>query len=248
MKETEHTGRTVEEAIAAALNVLGAERDDVEVEVLAESTRGLLGIFGQTEARVRVTLKNTVGEKATALAEEMLSLLEISAQVSLAREDAESAEVEIDAGEDTGLIIGKRGETLGALQHLVALLANKGRATKKRVLLNAGGYLERREQALSMLAERTSQKVRATGRSITLEALSPRERRIIHVALANEPGITTSSIGVDPNRCVIVSPSRSQYAPRPPEPSPDPGASKDEDPFPAEKSAAPDDESSASEG
>jgi len=210
MQEIEQSGKTVEEAIAAALQALGAARDDVEVEVLSESGRGLLGIFGQTEARVKVTCKASVGERAVGLAQEMLTLLGMQAQVTLHHEDAESVEVEIDVGEDTGLVIGRRGETLLALQHLISLLINKGREKKKRLLLNAGGYLERRDQALKALAFRTAQKARSSGRAITLEALSSRERRIIHLALAEEPGITTSSVGAEPNRRVVVAPTRGE--------------------------------------
>jgi spoIIIJ-associated protein len=219
MREIEQTGKTAEEAITAALQALGAAREEVEVELLSESNRGLLGIFGQSEARVKVTLKTTAGEKAVELLRQMLPLLGLEAEVVLRREEAEEAVIDIDAGEDTGLIIGRRGDTLAALQYLVALLANRHRENKKRILLNAGGYLERREEALQVLAERTAAKVRATRKSVTLEALSPRERRIIHMALANEPGITTSSIGVEPNRRVVVSPaegSASAYrSPRP---------------------------------
>jgi spoIIIJ-associated protein len=215
MREIEQTGKTTEEAIAAALQALGASREDVAVELLSESNRGLLGIFGQSEARVKVTLKVSVGEKAADLLRRMLPLLGLEGQVELRREEAEEALIEIDAGEDTGLIIGRRGETLGALQYLVALLANRDRAEKKRILLDAGGYLERREEALQVLAERTAAKVRATRKSVTLEALSPRERRIIHLALANESGITTSSIGVEPNRRVVVAPAEGNSGYRP---------------------------------
>jgi len=210
MQQIEQTGRSVEEAVSAALKALGAAPDEVEVEVLVESSRGLLGIFGQTEARVRVTRQTSIGTRAVELAQKMLSLLEIEARVSLREEDSERAQLEIDAGEDTGLIIGRRGETLAALQHLVALLANRGRQSTKRILLNAGGYLEKREQALQALAKRTAYKVRTSGRSVTLEALAPRERRIIHVVLADEPGVVTSSIGTDPNRRVVISPSEPQ--------------------------------------
>jgi spoIIIJ-associated protein len=213
MREIEQTGKTAEEAIAAALQALGAAREEVEVELLSESNRGLLGIFGQSEARVKVTLKTTAGEKAVELLRQMLPLLELEANVVLRREEAEEAVIDIDAGEDTGLIIGRRGDTLAALQYLVALLANRHRENKKRILLNAGGYLERREEALQVLAERTAAKVRATRKSVTLEALSPRERRIVHMALANEPGITTSSIGVEPNRRVVVSPTEDNSTP-----------------------------------
>jgi spoIIIJ-associated protein len=225
MREIEKTGKTPEEAIAAALQELGATEDEVAVEVLSESNRGLLGIFGQSEARVKVTLKTSVGEKAAALLRQMLPLLGLEGQVELRREEAEEAVIDIDAGEDTGLIIGRRGETLAALQYLIALLANRRRENKKRILLNAGGYLERREEALQVLAERTAAKVRATRKSITLEALSPRERRIVHMALADEPGIATSSIGVEPNRRVVVSPTETAASanrrPRPNRPRPE---------------------------
>jgi spoIIIJ-associated protein len=204
MTSVEKTARSVEEAIEAALAELGATRDEVEVEVLVEPTRSFLGILGHSEAKVRVVLRETIGQRAKGYLAEMVSLMEIPAQVEVVQEDGDEVVLDIK-GSDLGILIGKHGQTLGALQLLVALMSNKGQEPRKRVLLDAEGYRARREQALRAMAQKAARKAQQTGREVVLEDLAPSERRIIHTTLAEEEGVTTRSVGEDPYRKVVVS-------------------------------------------
>lgn len=214
MTAVEKTARSVDEAIEAALAELGAPRDQVEIEVLQEPGRTFLGILGHSDARVRVSLRETVGQKAKQCLADMVHHMEIPAQVELLSEDAEEAALEI-TGPDLGILIGKHGHTLGAIQLLVALIANRGQEHRKRVLVDAQGYRARREQALRAMAQNTARKVRHSGRDAVLEDLAPSERRIIHVTLAEEEGVTTRSIGDEPFRKIIIS-ATSGPQPEPP--------------------------------
>jgi spoIIIJ-associated protein len=204
----EQTGRNVEEAIQAALKALGRSREEVEIEVLAEESRGLLGILGTTLARVRVTPRPRVGDRAVALLNEILQAAKLEAEARITSEDPEAAYLEITGGADLGLLIGRRGQTLSALQHLVGLIANKRQLHRKKIVLDAAGYRARRERALRALAANAATRAKRTGQEVVLEPLSPRERRIIHLALADDPAVTTSSVGEDPQRQIVISPHR----------------------------------------
>jgi spoIIIJ-associated protein len=204
MTSVEKSARTVEDAVEAALSELGATRDQVEIEVLQEPTRSFLGILGHSEAKVRVSLRASLGQKAQQNLAEMVARIQVPARVELVREDAEEVVLDIQ-GSDLGLLIGKHGQTLGALQLLVALITNKGQEQPKRIVVDAQGYRARREEALVAMAQNAAHKAKQTGRDVVLEDLGPNERRIIHTTLADQPGVTTRSIGEDPYRKVVVS-------------------------------------------
>jgi len=210
MRSIEQTGRTVDEAVEAALKALDITRDEADIEVLAEEKAGLLGILGHTEARVRVTAKATLGDRAVGILTEILDLMGLEVEVELVADDAEAVSIDMRSGNDTGILIGKRGQTLAALQLIVAMMANRDQPPelRKRVVLDAEGYRERRERTVRAMARTAAQRAERSGRPVTLEALNPRERRIVHVALGDERGVTTRSEGEDPNRVVIVSPRR----------------------------------------
>jgi len=216
MRSIEQSGRNVEEAVQAALKVLGVSRDQVDVEVLAEESRGLLGILGYSEAKVRVTVKAGLAERAAALVTEILGLMGIDGRVEIAREDEEAIHLNIHSSGDLGLLIGKRGQTLAALQLLVAIIANRGQPPdqRKRIILDAEGYRERRERALEAMARSAAQRAARTGREVRIESLNARERRIIHLALAGDPSVTTRSEGEEPERTIIVAPRRTRQRDR----------------------------------
>ncbi len=210
MRFIEQTGRTVEEAVQAALKALGVSREQVDVEVLAAETRGLLGILGHSQAKVRVSLKAGLAERAAEVLAEILRLMGVEARTEIANEDEQAVYLDIHSSSDLGLLIGKRGQTLGALQLLVAIIANREQPpeSRKRIIIDAEGYRDRRERALRAMARSAAQRAVRTGREVALEALNPRERRIVHLALADDPTVTTRSQGEEPDRTVIVSPRR----------------------------------------
>jgi len=212
MRFIEQSGRNVEEAVQNALKALGATREQVEVEVLAEESRGLLGILGHTEAKVRVTVKPGVAERAVDVLSQILTHMNIEATPEIILDDAEGVQLNIRGGSDLGLLIGKRGQTLAALQLITAMIANRDQPAeqRKKVILDAEGYRERREKALTAMAHNAADRAKGSGREVRLEALTPRERRIVHMALAEDPGVTTCSEGEDPDRIIIVSPRRTR--------------------------------------
>jgi len=204
MVSIEKAAKTAEEAVQLALAELGVSRERVQVEILEEG-RALFGILGSSQVRVRVTAQPTIGERAARLLTEMLGCMGIAATAEVIEDDEEQAVIDI-RGTELGLLIGKHGQTLAAVQHLVGLMANKGEEQRKRIILDAEGYRERREESLRHLAIASARQARQTGEPVTLDPLLPHERRIIHTALADDPNITTHSIGEDPTRRIVIEP------------------------------------------
>jgi len=197
-----------------ALAELGLSRSEVQVEVLKKGRGGILGL-GAEEAVVRVTPLSEVSAEegdAVQLAREalemMLSLMRVPARVELRKEgEGEAATVVLDIrGDDLGILIGRRGETLMALQYLVNLVASRRLKLRAGVTVDVEGYRQRRYQALEGLAVRIAEKVRQSGHSLALEPMSPAERRIVHLALKDDPTVTTQSVGEGESRKVAIFP------------------------------------------
>jgi spoIIIJ-associated protein len=204
MRQTEQTAKTVEEAIEQGLQILGVKREDVEIQVLEEPTGGIFGI-GAKQARVRLLVKEANVEKAQKVLEDILKILNLQATVDVV-ENQDNFRFEI-TGENLGILIGHRGQTLNALQFFLSLVLGKGLEGKKvNCTLDVEGYRARRERALQILAEKMAQRVSTERRSIALEPMLPHERRIIHLALQNHPYVTTASQGKEPLRKVVISP------------------------------------------
>jgi len=219
MESLEISGRTVEEAIERALEQLGLARDDVEVTILKKGRPGFLRL-GAEEATVRVTprLKNQEEDSAAALAtkvlEELLALMKLEAAVELkppsldgANPGARSIALEVK-GEDLGILIGRRGETLASLQYIVRLIVARYQKANVPIAIDVEGYKQRRYKVLRDLALRLAQKVKSSGQSITLEPMLPDERRVVHLALSVHPDVTTQSYGEGEARKVVVMPRR----------------------------------------
>ena len=210
------TARTVEEAIELALKELDVDRDEAEVEILSRGKSGFLGI-GAELARVRVTkISGGGGGNAAALATDAVSKILQAAGVNVSRtlraaNDPEVGGPIIDlTGEDSGLLIGRRGQTLQALQFLVNLIVRKELGENVRVLLDVERYRQRRESSLRDMATKVAARVAQSNRSITLEPMPPADRRIVHTTLTDHPGVTTESMGVGDNRKVTISPKQNQ--------------------------------------
>ena len=208
MRMIETEARTKEEAVEIALKELDVERGEVEIDVISQGKAGILGV-GREPARVRVTVLEQppdVVRVTTDILENLISKLGVNVVASLThayREDLDGPVFEIE-GEDSGLLIGRRGETLRALQFLVKLMAGRQLQGRANLMLDVEGYQERRYESLANLARSVAQKVANTGRSITLEPMPPNERRAVHVALADHPHVTTESTGVGQTRQVVV--------------------------------------------
>jgi len=201
----EKTGKTVVDAILAALIELDVDRDNVEIEVIEEGSKGFLGLVGSRLARVRVTVKPSRVDKARAFLERVIELLGVEATVDV-EQQGEYTVLQIE-GNHLGILIGRRGETLDALQYLTNLAANRDKtdqAERVRVILDAEGYRKRRENTLRNLAYRLAEKVKREKRRAALEPMSPLERRIIHTALQDDESVETYSEGEEPFRRVVI--------------------------------------------
>lgn len=217
-QSVEKTGRTVEEAVQEALEALGLTRDKVEVEVLEEPARGILGLVGQRPARVRVTARADmvdVAEKAREFLKELLAHMGFAGVSVNAREVDGVLRLEVE-GKGLGGLIGRRGATLDALQYLVNLVAGRyarvaSRGTgdqedRLRIIVDAEGYREKRARSLERLALAVAERVRRGGRKATLEPMNPMERRIVHLAIQGCEGVTSFSEGEEPYRRVVIAP------------------------------------------
>lgn len=231
IKTLEKTGRTEEDAIAAALAELGLDRDDVSVEIVERAKSGFLGI-GASPAVIRVSYEvedEPVVEEAAPVsaapetAEEvpaadesadyaairsflggLLERMGVKAEIEIAPRDNGGINVNLSGG-SMGAIIGRRGETLDAIQHLTNYVVNRGSDKHMHISVDAENYRSKREESLVRLAEKMAEKAIKYKRSMALEPMNSYERHVIHTALQNYEGVTTSSTGVEPNRRVVVS-------------------------------------------
>jgi spoIIIJ-associated protein len=206
MRSLEKRGKTVEEAVAAALEELGANEDEAQIEVLEEPAKGLFGILGSKDARVRVSLKESREDAAKRFLSQVLETMGYAPAMETAVEDGY---VFINVlGDDLGALIGHRGQTLSALQYLVNLAVSRSTAGDERIVLDIEGYRKRRERTLQTLAQRLAERVRRTGHSVALEPMTAQERRVVHTTLQDDPQVVTKSEGEDPFRKVIIYPKK----------------------------------------
>ncbi|HHY34767.1 MAG TPA: protein jag [Firmicutes bacterium] len=203
MKSVEVKGRTVEEAIDEALKLLGVPREWVEVEVLDVPSRGILGL-ARKDARVRVTVQRSRADLAREFIEGIVRRMGVDAAVEVRRAGG-ALHVDV-VGKDVGFLIGKRGQTLQALEYLLKIATAGSEGGDEQLVLDVGGYRRRRERQLEDLANRAARQVMRTGKPVMLEPMDARSRRTIHLALQRHPGVSTHSEGEEPNRRVIVSP------------------------------------------
>ncbi len=197
--------KTVDEAIEDALLELNVKREDVEIEVLEEASKGILGLIGVKDAKVKVTVVKNLAKLAQEFLDKLIKSMDIIAEVDVV-EEADKLLVEISEvnPRDKGILIGKRGNTLDSLQYLLSLHINKDNDQYKKVILDIEGYREKREQTLIRLAQRMAEKAIKNKRVVKLEPMNPYERRIIHSSLQDYEGVTTYSEGRDPYRRIVI--------------------------------------------
>ena len=207
IKEIIAIGATVEEAKEAACQQLGVETydDRIDFEIIEMQSKKVLGLFGGRPAKVKVILKETPSEAAFEYVKNIIRLMGLE-QIEMNMKEEDNAVVIDIEGEDVGFIIGRRGETLDALQYLACLAANRIDSSYSRVVINTGDYREKREKTLESLGRRLAIKAAKTGRKSSLEPMNPYERRIIHTSVQKVNGATSWSEGENINRHVVIGP------------------------------------------
>jgi len=206
IKVIEAKGDTIDAAIQNALNILGCDRDEVSVEVVSNPKSGFFG-FGKQPAVVKVTFEASPAGKAKDFLEGLLIRFGTPAHIEIS-ENADEKTIHLElSGENMGSIIGRRGDTLDALQYLTSIVTNKDEEDRWRVTVDTENYRAKREASLIALANKTAQKALKYNKSVALEPMNPHERRIIHSALQDTEGVTTYSTGSEPTRKVIIAPT-----------------------------------------
>lgn len=204
MKTLTKTSKTVDEAIAEALQELNLSKDQVAIEILEEPSKGFFGL-GSKEARVKVTQIDDAEDKAKAFLQKILAQFKIQADVVIRREeDLLKINILGQDSDEMGVLIGKRGKTLDALQYLVSLVVNAKRENFLKIILDTEDYRVRREEILKDLAHKMAERAVKRGRSVRLDPMNPYERRIIHATLQTDDRIETYSIGEEPYRRIII--------------------------------------------
>ena len=211
MKSAEGRGRTLDEAVDAALIELQESRRHVDVKILsetAEETVVEVTVIDESDSAVAAApvASNGKAEVARGLVEGLLKHMGVRAQVTV-RSGAEPITLDI-SGRDLGALIGWRGETLRALQAVTNVMVGKHLDEGERVIVDVERYRQRREHTVREIAMRAARQVKMTGDAITLDAMQPFERRAIHLALEGDPDVTSSSIGEEPDRRVVVGPRK----------------------------------------
>lgn len=213
MEGIEASGKSVDEAVTRALEQLGLERDQAEVTVLHSGRGGILGL-GAEEARVLVRPRQgaaftpeRVAELGEEILGEVLSALGLRSRVEVVTPSEPDSPVVLNIrGDDLGLLIGRRGATLAALQYLVLVMVSRRLGGRVALEVDVEGYRRRRAQALHDLALRMARRVADTGQSLSLEPMPPAERRLVHLALRDHPQIITESTGEGEERKVVIRP------------------------------------------
>ncbi len=198
----EKEGKTIEAAIDEALGELNIEMKDAEIEILDEGSKRLFGLIGGRNAVVRVFKKESYDDLVRNFLRPILNSMGLEEEMEVVM-DGDTLTVRL-AAENIGIVIGRRGETLDALQYLLGLVVNKSSEKFIRVTLDVGNYREKREETLVKLANRLAEKVSKSRKNMTLEPMNPYERRIIHATLQNYKSVETYSIGDEPNRKVVI--------------------------------------------
>ena len=203
MKEIIQEGKNVEEAIELACKALNVDRDIIEFEIIDLPKKGLFGLKTYP-AKVRVFVKENKEEMAVEYITAVLKAMGVQDFTAEANRDGENLNITLK-GDDLGFVIGRRGETIAAIQYLASLAVNRLDGDYMRITIDSGNFREKREKTLESLARRLARNVVKSGRSMTLEPMNPYERRIIHATVATVEGATSSSIGEEPNRRVVIS-------------------------------------------
>ncbi len=208
-KVIETTGKSVQKALARALKTLDTKVENVEIEILDAGQKGVLNIFGARDARIRVTKKTDskgIEEIADEVAGYIMESLDISYRL-FSETDDDATYINIETAGVDGLLIGRKGDTLNSLQHLVGRIVSRKMGGYQRLTLDVGGYLKNRQEILRQKAVKAAERARKSNREVQMEPMKASERRIVHVALTNEEGISTYTTGNGDMRKVCIAPA-----------------------------------------
>jgi len=202
MKKLVLTGKTVDDAVKAGLAEWKVPESRVKMQVLEQPSKGLFGLIGSKEAKVELELIPDPVEEAVQFLEDLMKAMQITATVSV-KPDKEHTLIEL-SGSELGILIGKRGQTLDALQYLVGIVANRYSQTFIRIALDAEHFRERRRKTLEELAQKLATRVIRSRKDVVLEPMTSQERKTIHTVLQNHPQVKTFSKGDEPNRRIVI--------------------------------------------
>ncbi len=214
-KSVEVSGKTIEQALQKALKELKANPEDVDIEILSESQGGLLGIFGSKSVKIKVSLRNASGDAEPnldlllSIIAEVLGLMGIEYTANI-EDMPDTTFVNINADGLDGLLIGRRGETLASVQHVVNRIFTGKTGMHSKVTIDVGGYVKRKHRLLVEKAHKIAERVRKTRKDFDFEPLKAADRRIIHLAVAEFNDVTTYTIGDGLLRKVVITPKSSE--------------------------------------
>jgi len=208
MSAIEVEGKTVEEAIGKACEQLNRSQDQLNIEVLSDGTNKIFGIIGSTRIRIKATPRELPSSGNARRAQEVLEniLARFGVKTSIeALEDSDCITLNIK-GDGSGILIGRKGQTLDALQYVVNKIVHRSPAVTKQIVVDTEGYRAKRKEVLVDLAKRLGEKAKAREAPVSTSPLNPYERRIIHMALQDDSGLTTQSTGEGIFRSVVIAP------------------------------------------
>lgn len=209
-QSTEASGKTIEQALQRALKELNARPEEVDIEIVSESSGGLLGLFGSKNVKIRVTLREDRQEESSTEAikriiSKVLGLMGIEYTATV-EEMPDTTFININSDGLDGLLIGRRGETLASIQHVVNRIFTSQTSRHSKVTVDVGGYIKRKHRLLIEKAQKVAERVRQTQKEYDFEPLKASERRIIHLAIAEVDDVTTYTIGDGLLRKVVITP------------------------------------------
>jgi spoIIIJ-associated protein len=206
-RSVEATGRDVAEATSRALAKLGVSDEEADVEVLQRGRRGFLGILRGAPAKVVVSKRVSARESAEEILSNILKLMKLSSQLHVT-EEKNSLVIDIETAGSDGLLIGKGGATLSALEYVINRMLQRGSRRSPRVVLDVSGYKRRREDFLKNKALSLADQVKSAGKQIAMEPLDAADRRVVHAVLKQVPGVETSSVGHGRVKSIVVAPAK----------------------------------------
>lgn len=202
-RSLEKSAKTLEEAVNLCVQELGVPKEELEIEVIEEGSRGIFGI-GAKDAVVRATAKLNIEKIATDFLDSVVKPMGLDVTYDVKNDEKNGLAIDIQ-GDDMGILIGRRGETLDSIQYLTSLVVNKYTPDYTKVYIDTENYKSKRQETLRKLAKRLASQVIRTRKEITLEPMNPNERRIIHSTLQSNRLVYTYSTGEEPQRKVVIS-------------------------------------------